>query len=32
MMAVAVRSGETFAAETPHRLFDSPLTPGSSDG
>jgi hypothetical protein len=24
-MAVAVRSGETFAAETPHALFDSPV-------
>jgi len=26
VMAVAVRSGETFAAETPHALFDSPVT------
>ena len=26
-MVVAVRSGETFAAEAPHALFDSPLTP-----
>jgi hypothetical protein len=26
MMAVAVRSGESFAAETPHALFDSPVT------
>ena len=25
-MAVAVRSGETFAAETPRSLFDSPVT------
>ena len=27
VMAVAVRSGETFAAETPRALFDSPVTP-----
>jgi hypothetical protein len=26
VMAVTVRSGETFAAETPHALFDSPVT------
>jgi hypothetical protein len=25
-MAVAVRSGETIARETPHKLFDSPVT------
>jgi eukaryotic-like serine/threonine-protein kinase len=27
VMAVAVRSGETFAAETPHALFESPVVP-----